>query len=99
MQKYTGNTLTDVAMLMRAVAQTRRRGWSINDGEHTSGMRCVAAPIFDSQGRAIAAMSISGAASRVSESDLPDLGLRIRAAVVDITSGIGGDLAFFEGGK
>lgn len=96
MTQYTDNTLTSLDSMMSAVRETRRCGWSVNDGEHTSGMRCVAAPIFDGQGRAIAAMSISGPASRVAEADLPRLGPRIRAAVIDITSGIGGDLGFFN---
>jgi IclR family acetate operon transcriptional repressor len=93
---YTADTLTTLPRLMAAVELTRECGWSVNDGEHTPGMRCVAAPIFDAQGRAVAAMSISGPASRVAQSDLMTLGPRIRSAVMDITAGIGGDTSFFH---
>ncbi len=95
MERFTSNTLTTLPDLMAAVEQTRRLGWSVNDGEHTPAMRCVAAPIFDAAGNAVAAMSISGPASRVAESDLPDLGARIRHVAMEITAGIGGDTRFF----
>lgn len=96
MRVYTPNTLHSLPSLLEAVTQTRARGWSVNDGEHTPGMRCVAAPIFDGTGRAIAAMSISGPIERISYEMLPGLGRLIRNAAVEITSAIGGYTDFFD---
>lgn len=96
MERFTPDTLTTVPELMAAVEHTRRHGWSANDGEHTPAMRCVAAPIFDAAGHAVAAMSISGPATRVAKSDLPGLGEQIRRAAMEITAGIGGDTRFFK---
>jgi IclR family acetate operon transcriptional repressor len=96
MSRFTPGTLTTLPELMAAVEHTRQFGWSINDGEHTQGMRCVAAPIFDAAGHAIAAMSISGPAARVARSDLPRLGAQIRRIAFETTAGIGGDIRFFD---
>ena len=43
----------------------RTRGWSIDDEEHTLGMCCLAAPIFNEYGEAIAGISVSGPAVRL----------------------------------
>jgi IclR family acetate operon transcriptional repressor len=96
MPVFTPNTLRTLPALMGVVAEIRAHGWSVNDGEHTAGMRCVAAPIFDSTGRAIAAMSISGPAERIPRQSLPALGEVIRGAASEITSAIGGRTEFFD---
>lgn len=35
----------------------RRRGYAVDEGEHESVVRCVAAPIHDSRGRVVGALS------------------------------------------
>lgn len=96
MKLFTPNTRTDLPALMNDIASTRERGWAINDAEHTPGMRCVAAPIFDSSGRAIAAMSISGPLSRVPYERLEELGELLKQAMVEVTSGVGGNVSFYH---
>lgn len=44
---------------------TKRRGFAEDDGEFDPDIACVAAPIIDARGRAIAAVSISGLRTRV----------------------------------
>jgi DNA-binding IclR family transcriptional regulator len=36
----------------------RTLGWALDDEEHESGIRCIAAPIYDFTGKIIAALSI-----------------------------------------
>ena len=43
----------------------KRRGYADDDGEFDPDIACVAAPIVDSSGRAIAAVSVSGLRTRV----------------------------------
>lgn len=95
MRVFTPNTLQTLPALLQSVSETRARGWSVNDGEHTPGMRCVAAPIFDSTGRAVAAVSISGPTERVPYHILPALGDLIRSAAAEITAAIGGQADFY----
>ena len=88
--RFTDATLTDPARLAADLAEIRRRGWSLDDEERSPGMRCIAAPIFDENGEAIAGLSISGPAQRLSRDRVDRLGPLVRAAADDVTRSIGG---------
>jgi len=62
----TPNTITDPAVLLKELRRARRRGWACDNEENELGIRCIAAPVFDYRGDAIAAVSTSGV-SRVIE--------------------------------
>jgi DNA-binding IclR family transcriptional regulator len=57
LKSYTPATLTNVEELLAHLATVRWRGYAIDQGEHESMVRCVAAPIRDYQGRVVAAVS------------------------------------------
>ena len=57
---FTGRTLTTPEALFADLDATRERGWSLDDEERNLGMRCVAAPIFNELGQAVAGVSVSG---------------------------------------
>lgn len=63
--RFTSTTITDLDLLMQELAQIRGQGYALDKGEHEDEVRCVAAPIFDMEGRAVAAISISGPALRM----------------------------------
>lgn len=58
--QYTETTITDPARLAAELEATRKRGYSIDMGEHRSHSVCVSAPIFDSYNRPVGAIGISG---------------------------------------
>jgi len=58
-QRYTGTTLADRDSLEVALVQVREQGWAVDNGEHDAYVMCVAAPIRDSRGRVVAAVSIT----------------------------------------
>jgi IclR family transcriptional regulator, KDG regulon repressor len=60
----TPSSLATVGALRATLAQVRVRGHSIDDCESNTDVRCVAAPVYDHRGTAIAAMSISVPISR-----------------------------------
>jgi IclR family pca regulon transcriptional regulator len=62
-KKYTRS---GCARLLDLLAETRRRGYALNDEELVLGLRSVAAPVWDSTGRAIAAINIAVPSVRVS---------------------------------
>lgn len=62
LKRYTETTITDPVELRRELATTRARGYAIDEGEHQPGLRCVGAPIFNQNGAAFAAISISSPA-------------------------------------
>jgi IclR family acetate operon transcriptional repressor len=46
--------------LLRELNQIRRRGYSVNRGEHLIGRAAIGAPIWGRAGSPIASMSVSG---------------------------------------
>ena len=65
LKRFTDTTLDSVDALMEHLARVRQCGYALDSGEHESEVRCVAAPIFDRSGRAIAAISVSGPKGRM----------------------------------
>lgn len=56
----TQNTITDPEQLRDELAEVRRQGWAIEDGEVIESLACMAIPVRDHEGRVWAAVSISG---------------------------------------
>jgi DNA-binding IclR family transcriptional regulator len=50
------------------LATVRRRGWAASVGEREAGVASVSAPVFDPDGRVIAAVSVSGPIDRLTRS-------------------------------
>lgn len=59
LEALTEWTITDPAALRERLALVRERGWDAVDQELELGRRSAAAPIFDSEGRVIAALALS----------------------------------------
>jgi IclR family acetate operon transcriptional repressor len=87
---FTPRTITDPGRLGEELAAIRARGWAVDDGERTEGMRCVAAPIFNEFREAIAGVSVSGPTQRMERTGGEALGGLVRAAADRITRAIGG---------
>lgn len=66
----TSEAVKTRAALERELAETRTRGYGINDSESEPDLLAVSAPIVDATGLAVGAVSISGPASRL-RSQLP----------------------------
>lgn len=89
-ESFTPRTIIGLEALEAEMRRVRERGWAVDDEERTDGMRCVAAPIFDVNGEAIAGISISGPVSRVDKDREAELGAIIAASARQITESIGG---------
>lgn len=88
--RFTEKTITSAEALFEDLARTRARGWSVDDEESTTGMRCLAAPIFNVHSEAVAGMSISGPIARLTDATLDALGPLVRSAAIEVTRAIGG---------
>lgn len=62
----TPRTITDPRRLKAHLQIVRERGWAADNEELETGLRCVAVPVAEPAGRPVAAVSISGPASRLS---------------------------------
>lgn len=63
--KLTPNTIDDRDELRRELERTRRRGFSLDREEIDVGINAVGAPVFDHEGKAVAAIVVPGPAGRV----------------------------------
>lgn len=70
LSRFTENTITDAEELRRQLHNVRRVGYAIDDREHEPDIRCVACPIFDHTGTAIASISLTVPAFRASRKDI-----------------------------
>lgn len=61
--EFTENTISDLSKLLNELDEVCDRGYALNDQEQMRGIRAVGAPVIDSNGGIIGAVSISGAAN------------------------------------
>jgi IclR family transcriptional regulator, acetate operon repressor len=87
---FTQKTIVSHDALIAEIETIRARGWSIDDEEGTLGMRCIAAPVFNQLGEAVAGVSLSGPAFRVTPERDAEYGTLVRGAAEEITAAIGG---------
>lgn len=76
--KHTAHTLTKRSDLEREIELTRKRGYSVDNEECHTGVRCVAAPIFSSDGNVVAAIGITAASVRLAEKRIPEIAAKVR---------------------
>jgi DNA-binding IclR family transcriptional regulator len=74
LERYTRYTITSDAALHDELAAVRRDGYATAVGELEEGLVAVAAPVFDATGACVAALSVSGPASRMPPESLAALG-------------------------
>jgi IclR family acetate operon transcriptional repressor len=74
LEALTARTVTDPARLRRQLEEVRVRGYATIREELEEGLNAVAAPVRQSDGAVVAALSVSGPSFRVRPIDLPRLG-------------------------
>jgi len=74
LERFTARTLTSRRELSRELALVRREGFATALSELEEGLAAVAAPVFDGNGRCVAALSVSGPEFRLGPEDLHRLG-------------------------
>ena len=83
----TDATVPDGQALRQLLADVVRRGYAVNNRQWHAETAGVAAPILDSNGEALAAIGISGPASRIGRADALDrLGRRARSVATEIAA-------------
>ena len=73
LKKLTPNTITSFEVLREELHRVRQNGYAIDNEESEVGLKCVAAPLFDSKGKVVSALSISGPRDRFDEDKIPML--------------------------
>ncbi|MEL7648997.1 MAG: IclR family transcriptional regulator [Sedimentibacter sp.] len=89
LEKLTPNTLTDRQEFIDALDRIREEGIAFDREEFSVGLTCIAAPIFDSTGKAKYAISVSGPTVRMSEDKIQKSIASIKSAAKEISIKIG----------
>jgi DNA-binding IclR family transcriptional regulator len=87
--KFTANTIVDPDHLTKEILLIRRRGYAIDDEENEPEITCVAAPVLDSERRALASISISGPSVRIQRARIPELASMVIATCREISKALG----------
>jgi IclR family KDG regulon transcriptional repressor len=88
-ESFTDRTRTTRAALAEELERVRTQGYAIDDEEHRVGIRCISAPIYNYSGDAVAALSISGPITRVSDETLPTLIAQVTERAAQVSELLG----------
>jgi IclR family pca regulon transcriptional regulator len=80
----TPSTITDPEAFRKELRRIRQNGFAVDDEEFEQGLRCIAVPVLQADGSAIAALSVSTDASVSSPDDVEGLAdmLKKRAQMI-----------------
>jgi DNA-binding IclR family transcriptional regulator len=75
--RHNHKTIVTLSRLRDNLAKVRELGYSVDDEEEEIGMRCVGAPLFDSRGRVLAAISAVGTTDQIPSERVEEVGLTL----------------------
>ena len=85
LERYTPNTITSLAALKEHLREVRDRGWAMDSEEYIIGVRCIAAPVFDYCGEAIAAISASGPPSLLTDQRVEEVANSVKTTAAQVS--------------
>ena len=85
LERFTSHTIVSLASLRKELERIREQGFAVDHEEAVEGLRCVAGPLFDHSGRAIAAFSVAGPAGRFSASRIAEVARLVRGTSQQIS--------------
>jgi hypothetical protein len=90
LRKYTPNTITEPETLKEHLKSIRRLGYATSDQEIYTGVKALAAPIFDYSGRVVASICVAGPRERFTQEKFTLLLDYVKRAAHSITAKLGG---------
>lgn len=86
---FTPNTIMNMEDLLEELKKIRRNGYAIDNEEYSIGLKCVAAPIFNYEGKVKYSISVSGPEVRMTEGKMDMVTLLVKEVCADISEKIG----------
>ncbi len=86
---YTINTLCSREALIEDLHKIRARGYAVDNEEHEYNQRCIATPIFDYRGEAVAALTVSGTCVQINKDNIETIAGEIMKAAHKISRRMG----------
>ena len=89
LERRTERTITSRGALDQELRQVRRRGYAVTDEELEPGLVAVAAPVYRDGGTVVAALSVSGPATRLRKARIPAIAARCAAEAQGLSAVLG----------
>ena len=96
LKPMTPRTITSAKKLVRELRAIRDRGYGLDEQEHETGVRCIAAPIDNHAHDVVAAISVAGPADRMPR---PLLGSHMAQTIVATAQAIAAELGALVGSE
>ena len=90
MPRLTEKSIVRPSDLFKELATIRKQGFAIDDEEACMGLRCIAAVVYNDCAEPLAAISVSGMTSRLTDDRLPEIGRIVRDVAGELTVALGG---------
>ena len=87
--RRTLKTITSRSKFLRELEKVRERGYAVDDEENSLGARCVAAPVFDGSGRAIAAIGLTGTTTQIDKASVAKIADLVKEAARKVSHHFG----------
>ncbi|OYU89351.1 MAG: IclR family transcriptional regulator [Bradyrhizobiaceae bacterium PARB1] len=89
LERFTDKTIVSLAELHENLRQARQQGFAFDDEERKTGMRCVASPVLNNHGEAVAGLSISGPTHRLTDEHVVKFGNLVREGASEVSRSLG----------
>ncbi len=89
LENAPGHGVRTVEDLRSILDETALRGWALDNEEHFEGVRCVAAAICNAEGKAIAAISVSGPSVRLTDKKISEVVPMLKGMAAAISRRLG----------
>jgi len=93
MPRLTEKSIVRPSDLFKELATVRQQGFAVDDEEAQIGLRCVAAVVYNALAEPLAAISVSGMTSRITDQRLPEVGRMVREVAAELTAALGGGVS------
>ncbi|MHC4048500.1 IclR family transcriptional regulator [Bradyrhizobium sp. 25ACV] len=90
MPRLTEKSIVRPSDLFKELEKIRKQGFALDDEEACMGLRCIAAVVYNDCAEPLAAISVSGMTSRLTDDRLPEIGQIVRDVASELTVALGG---------
>ena len=89
LKAFTKKTVTKPTDYLHILSNTRAQGYAIDREEFIDGVRAVAAPVNDVNGKVVATLCVVGLSGRMTDARLESLAIQVRACAEAISRQLG----------
>ena len=84
LEAWTPNTITNPLMLKKDLKEIREQGYALSLQDVTMGVNAIGCPVKNKEGKVIAALSVAGPASNLTQERIPDFIKLVKSSAQDL---------------